>query len=154
MLRAIGSVVLGYLVMLVAVFITFTLAYAIIGTGGAFEENTYDISALWAVVSIVLSLASAIAGGLVCAAVARSATPPKVLAMLVVVLGLIMAIPALQQAGPIAEPRPDSVGNMEAMMSARQPAWMALLTPVIGAVGVLIGAALLGRPRPSEPHTP
>lgn len=154
MLRAIGSVVLGYIVMLVTVFITFTLAYAIIGTGGAFKEYSYDVSTLWAVVSILLSLAAAIAGGLVCASVARSATPPKVLAGLVVVLGLVMAVPALQQAGPVEDPRPDSVGNMEAMMNARQPAWIALLNPIIGAVGVLAGAALVGRPGPAETHAP
>jgi predicted anti-sigma-YlaC factor YlaD len=150
MLRAIGGVVLGYIVMFVTLFITMTLAYAIIGTGGAFKEASYDVSTLWVITTIVLSLAAAIVGGLVCAAVAESAGPARVLAGLVVVLGLVMAIPALRQAGPLEEARPDSVSNMEAMMNARQPSWIALLDPIIGGVGVLAGAALLGRPRPPE----
>jgi hypothetical protein len=33
-----------------------------------------------------------------------------------------------------------SVGNMEAMMNARQPAWIALLNHLIGAVGVMLGS--------------
>jgi len=149
MLRAIGSIIVGYLVMFVTVFITFTIAYAIIGTGGAFRAGSYDVSTLWVIVSIVLSLAAAVVGGLVCASIARSSTPPRVLAAVVVVLGLIMAIPALQQAGTPAEPRAESVGSMEAMMNARQPEWIALLNPILGGVGVLIGAALVGRPRRS-----
>jgi hypothetical protein len=149
MLRAVGSIVLGYIVMFVTVFITMTLAYAIVGTGGAFREASYDVSTLWAITSIVLSLAAAIVGGLVCAAVAGSAGPARALAALVIVLGLLLAIPALRQAGPVAEPRPDSVSSIEAMMSARQPAWIVLLNPIIGAVGVLAGAALLRRPGPA-----
>lgn len=145
MLRAIGSVVVGYLVMLVTVFVTFTLAYAVLGTGGAFQEGSYDVTTLWVIVSIVLGLAAAIAGGVVCASIARSATPPRVLAGVVVVLGLLMAVPALRQAGPVPEPRPETMGNMEAMMSARQAEWLALLNPIIGGVGVLIGAGLISR---------
>jgi hypothetical protein len=75
--------------------------------------------------------------------IAKDARGPKWLAVLVLVLGLAFAIPVLQQA-PVTEPRTASVGNMEAMGKARQPPWAALLNPVIGVIGVLVGGRRRG----------
>jgi hypothetical protein len=72
MLRAAGSVVVGYLVMFVVVFATFTVAYLAMGTEGAFRPGTYDVTALWLIVSLLLSFVAATVGGLVCATIARS----------------------------------------------------------------------------------
>jgi hypothetical protein len=94
---------------------------------------------LWVVVSIVLSLFAAVAGGLVCAIVAKSPWGPKALAALVIVLGLALAVPVLT-AGPPTATRGPEVSNTEAMMNARQPVWLALVNPFIGAIGVLLGA--------------
>jgi hypothetical protein len=139
MLRAIGSVILGYLVMAVTVFVTFSIAYLLLGTEGAFKPGSYDVSLLWMVLSIALSFAAAVLGGFVCAAVAKTSTPPKVLAAIVLILGLALAVPALTQ-GDVSPPRSESLGNIEAMQNAQQPIWMALLNPLIGAAGVLVGA--------------
>jgi hypothetical protein len=73
----------------------------------------------------------------------------------VIVLGAVFAYPAL--AGrPDDRPtaRTGEVGMMEAMMNARQPAWIALLNPVIGVVGVWIGARLKGPEGPAVPNPP
>jgi hypothetical protein len=35
-----------------------------------------------------------------------------------------------------------AVANMEAMQKARTPGWVALMNPLIGAVGVMVGAGL------------
>jgi len=141
MLRAIGAVLAGYAVMFVLVFVTFSGLYLAFGADGAFEPGTYDVSTLWLASSTVLNIVAALAGGLTCALIARGGRAPVALALFVLVLGLLMAIPVLQ--APVAsEPRSAEVPNMEAMMNARTPVWVALLTPVIGAVGVLAGAAL------------
>lgn len=148
MLRAIGSVVLGYLVMFVAVFATLSITYLILGTEHTFKPGSYDVSALWMVLSIVLSFAAAVLGGFVCAAVAKRPTPPKVLAAVVLVLGLALAIPVLTESDSESMQRPESVGNIEAMQHAKQPNWMALLNPFIGVAGVLVGARRKkGKPR-------
>ncbi len=141
--RAIGSVILGYLVMFAVVFVTFSLAYMAMGVDGAFRPGTYEVSGIWIVTSIVLGFVAAVLGGLVCGAIARSATPPKVLAAVVLVLGLILAVPVLTRSGEAeTKPRSAEVGTMEAMQEAVQPVWIALLNPVLGAVGVLVGAGL------------
>jgi hypothetical protein len=51
------------------------------------------------------------------------------------------ARPALSDGRPL-EPRGADVGRFEAMEKARQPGWLALLDPLIGASGVLLGRRL------------
>jgi hypothetical protein len=142
MLRAVLGVILGYLTMAVLVFVLFTAAYFAMGADGAFQPGSYDVSTLWLGVSIVLGFVAAVVGGIVCAAISRLPKPPLVLAVVVLVLGILSAIPVLTTSPGDQEIRPGDVSNMDAMMKARQPVWTAFLNPVIGVVGVLTGARL------------
>src|SRR5512133_2349680 len=114
MLRATGAVLAGYAVMFLSVFLTFSGLYLTIGADGAFEPGTYDVSVLWLVCSTVLNIVAALAGGLVCALIARGGKAPVALAVLVLLLGLLMAILEMKASRP-DEPRTASVPNMEAM---------------------------------------
>jgi hypothetical protein len=54
-----------------------------------------------------------------------------------------MAIPALgESADDVYEMRKNDVSNMEAMQNAKQPAYMLILNPIIGALGVFAGSKL------------
>lgn len=136
--RLIGSVVVGYIVMFCVVFLVFSGAYFAMGADRAFLPGSYDPSMLWNVLSVVLGFAAAVIGGMVCVVIAKDARGPKWLAGLVLVLGLAFAIPVLRMA-PASEPRAPGVSMMEAMGKARQPPWAALLNPVIGVLGVMVG---------------
>ena len=136
-----GSVILGYLVMFAIVFATFSGAFFLLGVERTFQPGSYDVTMTWNVVSVVLSLAAAMIGGVVCVTIAKSPTGPRMLAALVLLLGLVMAVPALT-AAPAPPTRGPDVSNTEAMMNARQPVWAALANPFIGAFGVLLGARL------------
>lgn len=140
MIRTIAGVVIGYIVTALLVFILFSAAYLAMGTGNAFLPGSYQVSSLWLAVSVVLSFVAALAGGYVAAAVSRGTRAPLVLACAVLILGILFALPALGQPDP--GPRAGDVGNVAAMMNARQPAWLLLLNPVIGAVGILVGSRL------------
>jgi len=145
MLRTIGGVIVGYLAMFVFVFVTFTIAYLAMGSEGAFKPASYDVTALWIGVGFVVSSIAAIIGGFVCAAIAKNSKAPMALAGLVLVLGLLMAIPALMasDSGPPSV-RAGNVSNFEAMQNAKQPGWWCLLNPLIGVAGVMLGARLKG----------
>ncbi len=68
---------------------------------------------------------------------------PNILIGIVIVLGVVFAIPVLTGSTDVATTaRPDTVTMMEAMSNARQPTWIALLNPLLGAVGVLLGARM------------
>lgn len=144
MLRAVLAVVAGYVVMAAVVFITFSGLYLALGTERTFRPGSYDVSAAWAVGSVVLSVVAAVVGGLVCAAISRGGRAPMALAAAVFVLGVLSAIPALTDSRP-REARTGDVSNTAAMMNARQPVWFALAMPVVGAVGVMVGAGMYGR---------
>jgi magnesium-transporting ATPase (P-type) len=140
--RAIASIIVGYLLMAILVFISFSVAYLVMGPDTSFKPGSYDVSAAWIVTSIVLSIVAAVAGGYVCAVIARSVKPARILAVVVVVLGLAMAIPALTEGETAPGPRTAEVGTLEAAQYAQQPDWLTLLNPLLGALGVLLGAGL------------
>jgi len=145
MLRIAGAIVLSYVVMFALVFVTFTLAYLAMGADGAFKPGTYEVSVLWLTASIVLGLVAAVAGGYVCAVVGRSAKAPLALAVVVLVIGFGLAFANSDAPDPdTPQVRDGAVGNFEAMQSARQPTWLTMVNPVIGAIGVLIGGRLRG----------
>lgn len=143
MLRTIGAVIAGYVLMVLFVFVTFSLVYLIIGTNGAFKPGLYEVTPLWLIISLVLGLIAAMVGGFVCIAIAQHANAPLALAGLVLVVGLAMAIPILKSSGSSApQLRAASIGNWEAMQNAKQPPWVAVMNPFIGALGVILGARL------------
>ena len=146
MLRAILSVIAGYVTLAMVVMATFGVAVPALGTERVLVPGTYDPSGLWLVISFTFGLLAAVIGGWVCALIARAPKPPVALAVLVVVLGLLSAIFQLvgsDDGRPTV--REDEVGVVEAMQNARQPAWVALLNPFVGVAGVLLGAGLARR---------
>ena len=145
--RAIGGVILGYLAMAVFVMLTFTGAFIMMGVDGAFKPGSYDVSAKWMVVSFGLGLVAALLGGWVCSVIAPASKAPLFLAGLVLVLGLIFAIPVLRSSGNDApKTRSGDVNAFEAMQEAKQPPAIALLNPIVGAIGVVLGGRLRRRP--------
>lgn len=145
MLRTIGAVVGGYLAIFLVVFATLSLAYMAMGADGAFHAGTYDVTPMWLIVSFILSFIAAVIGGLVAVSISDNPKVPMALAIVVVVLGLLSAIQVFTS-DPVTTVRTADVGNMQAMMSARQPTWVAVLSPLIGALGVMVGARLKRRP--------
>jgi hypothetical protein len=144
MVKGIIAVVVGYAVMFVLIFATFTAAYLAMGADRAFQPGSYEVSCLWLTVSFALGLIASVVGGYVCAAVAGGRQAPLVLALLVVVLGLVMAVPVALAGDVEGKARIGDVANIEAMNNARQPVWVVFLNPLLGAAGVLLGARLKG----------
>ncbi len=141
MVRFVVAVMLGYVVMLAAVIGIFTVAYPIFGVDALFEPGTYDAARGWIAMSFGIGLVAAMAGGTVCARVAPETAAPLWLAAIVLVLGALMAIPAVASNDTSrGGARPAGITMTEAMTHARQPVWVALLNPLVGAVGVLAGA--------------
>jgi asparagine N-glycosylation enzyme membrane subunit Stt3 len=144
-MRAVGAVIGGYVVIFLVVFLSFTALYTILGADGAFEPGTYEVSTVWLIGSFLLGLTAAVAGGYVCASISPGMAA-KVLAGLVLVLGLVQAVMTMN---PVSDPRPTvrpaDTANLVAMANARQPTWVMFANPIMGAAGVLIGAGIRKR---------
>jgi hypothetical protein len=139
MLRGAVGVVVSYVAMAVLVFVMLSLLWMVLGASGAFESGSFQTSMTWSVASLVLGFAAAVVGGWLCAKIAQGPTAPKVLAGLVLVLGLLFCIPVLMQ-DPSTEARAGDMPMLQAMQKAVTPAWVALLNPIVGAAGVMLGA--------------
>lgn len=147
MWRAIGrvilasaGVILGYGVM-IGVLYTFSIAFLAMGVIRAFEPDSYEMTTLWIVLSFVLGLIAALAGGVVCASIASFRTA-LVLARLVLMIGLFMTLLALMEPdqGQLKK-RGEEFGDLE-VLYIKQPAWVVLLNSLVAAVGIVGGARL------------
>jgi hypothetical protein len=148
MVRAILGVIFGYVVMVAVVFGALTAAWFGMGIDRVFEPGGYDASRTWLIVALAVGFVAAIAGGVICAVVAkRGSAAPSVLAGLVLVLGLAMAAFTMTQKGKGEPPPPRTAETtmFEAMQHAKEPTWVSFLNPVIGVIGVWTGAAMTGR---------
>ncbi len=145
MWRNVIAVFVGYVVMFAVAFVTFLIAFLLVGTAGAFQEGSYDVTILWLIISFALGLIVAVAGGYTCAAVAKGSKAPLALAGLVLVVGVLMALAAgtASDAAP-PETREANVSTFDAMQKGKQPPWVALVNPFIGVIGVLAGSKLRG----------
>lgn len=139
-LRNVGGAVLGWVVMVGAIFLLFAVLWMALGADGAFEPGSWEVSGTWQAGSIVAGLLAAVAGGLVCTWVAADQRGLLMLIVLVVVLGVAVA---LGDVPPAEGVRPPDVGMIEATNSAREPKWLAWLNPVLGAVGAFAGSRLV-----------
>lgn len=139
MVRLIGAVVLGYIVIALVVFGGLSAAYLVLGAEGAFQPGIYAITTLWVVTSLVVGFAAGLLGGWVARMVARDVRGPWILAGVVLVLGLGMAVPALLGDASVAGARPDGIGMFDAIQQATTPGWILLLNPLVGAAGVVLG---------------
>ncbi|MFG0252004.1 MAG: hypothetical protein ACF8NJ_03930, partial [Phycisphaerales bacterium JB038] len=111
MLRAIAAVIVGYVTLALWVMLTFSIAFLVLGKEFAFQEGSTQVTFGWILVSIVLGLIGAVIGGLVAGLIGANPrrTPVKVLAGLVLVLGLLLAVAQLfaPAEGPVEAREPD-----------------------------------------------
>jgi hypothetical protein len=141
MVRFLTAIVLGYLVMLLVVAGVFTAAYPLVGIDRLFEPGTYQAARGWILLSFAVSLVAAMTAGSITARIAPGTAAPLWLAAIVLVLGGLMAIPVVMSASTArGGVRPPQVTMADAMAHAEQPLWVALLNPLVGAAGILIGA--------------
>lgn len=144
MLRAILAVIVSYVLMFVLIFLAFTCVYFVLGAGGAFKPGSFAASNRWIAIAFGVNFVVAVIGGLICAAIAKGGKAPMALAAVVFVVGLLLSVPSLMV--PRAdEVRVGDVPMSEAMKKAKEPPWVPLTFPIVGAIGVLIGGKLKGR---------
>jgi undecaprenyl pyrophosphate phosphatase UppP len=143
MARSIIAVIVGYVTMFVLVIATFTGVFLLMGTEWSFKPNSFEASNRWIAMSLVANIIIGAIGGLICAVIAKGGKAPMVLAVVVFVLGMLLAIPSVMAHKKSAgEVRTGNVSQMEAMTKANEPVWVPFTFPILGAIGVLLGGKL------------
>jgi len=150
-LRTALAVIVGYMSIFVLMKAGSFAAYLVVGTEEAFRPGDYLPSDLWIAISLGLGFVAAIAGGFICAGIARDAGGPNLLAAALLVVGLAIAtfvLIARLDGGTAA--RPPGVGVVQAMLHAASFAWVAFVSPFVGIAGVLAGSRLQRLEKPAK----
>jgi hypothetical protein len=167
-LRGIGGVIAGYIVMVIIISVGFLLLWNVLGVAKVFEANSWTVSNTWVFAGMCLGLVAALVGGIVCKLIANSGTAGMVLAGIILVVGLAFAalgsitVPTpdtsstpiavgeddpnavVKAAPPTAAPAAD-VSMFDAAQYAEEPPLSKWSNPIIGCLGVLVGSSLVGR---------
>lgn len=141
MLRAIASVVVAFVLMELLFEGARTGLYLALGAERVFEPGAWTPSGLWVSLMLIVGIITALAGGWVCKAIAKSGKPPRVLAAIFLVLGIIAAISTRGAPAP-TESRGPNVARMEAMDKAVRPIWFTVANSLTWFLGVMVGAGL------------
>lgn len=145
MLRKILGVVLGYIVMNVTAFMTYSGFYFAIGADRAYFPGTYDVSVLWISAILVLGFIAAVVAGYLCKRIAGDLGTVVILAGIVVGLGIAAAtVVSFGEQKPKVVRRGD-VSNYEAMKYGRKPLWVEFASPIVGLAGILVGGGAVAR---------
>ena len=145
MFKSILAIIVSY----VATFILFmglvTGLFFVLGVERIFQPDSYEISTLWIVLTLALSLLVMMFGGYLCAAISKNWRTCQVFALIVFLLGLIQCLVELRRNQDSPNVRAGEVGYADALRLAVAPSWLHYVNPIISGAGVLIGARMKRR---------
>ena len=146
MARSIIAVIVSYIGMFILNIFAFVGLYMIVGPDHAFKPHKFLASNRWIAITCALMFVTAVIAGLLCSAIAKGGKAPLALAVVVLVLGLLLAVPSVMKATAHTDMiRLGPVDWKEAMNNAYWPVWAPFVFPFIGAAGAIIGGKLKRR---------
>jgi hypothetical protein len=140
MIRSILGVIVGYAALSLFFFAAFACVYFALGVECIFQSDSYEVSTLWLVLSAAISLVGSALGGYVCAAISRNKRTCELFAGIVLIILVLFCIPKMRDPNPHV--RAGDVSFQDSMRLTQMPFWMHVLNPILGAVGVLLGARM------------
>ena len=147
MLRSIAAVIISYVVMAILIMVTFAGLWFGLGPDGLLQPGSYKGNMIINIAAPGITILAGLLGGWLCTRIARNRAATVALAGIVLVLGLTMAAFTLQKPYP-ADPRPAGMTVQEIMKVGREPTWVAISNPIIGAIAVIVGGLLTATRRP------
>ncbi|MBO6741081.1 MAG: hypothetical protein JJ916_14595 [Phycisphaerales bacterium] len=145
--RNILGVIAGYVAMAAIIFVIQIGGYFVLGPDRVYQPGTFQLSMLYLAIWAVSGLVASFVGGLVCAIVSKNSRG-AVLSMIV----LMVLFSGIQLVGVMMQPEltaEESVRTAELTTEEifergqkAMPVWVVLTNPIIGVVGVMLGATL------------
>ena len=140
MLRSILAVIGSYIAMMLLFWLAFAALYAGLGVERVFQPDSYEVSTLWLVLSLVGAFFVAIFAGWLCVTISKSFRTGQVFALIVLVSSAIMCLSSLYRESGGPNVRAGEVGFFDAMERGVSPRWFHFVNPVLTAAGALAGA--------------
>jgi len=120
-----------------------TGSHRLFGVEQLLQSETWDVSALWIVSTIVAGIVGAFAGGALCHLIDKSGRGTKFL----IVLMVLVAAATLLQAGETSgvETRTQIPDQATFRINAVEPTWLTVLKLILNVVSILVVTKLLRR---------
>jgi hypothetical protein len=142
MLKSILAIIVSYIAMMLLFSLAFAALYSGLGVERVFQSDSYEISTLWIVLSIVGSFFVAMFAGWLCVAISKSFRVGQVFSLIVLVGSAIMCVSSLYRESEGPHVRAGEVGFFDAMERGVSPWWLHVVNPVLTAAGALAGARM------------
>lgn len=145
MLKSILAIVVSYVFMFVMFMAIFTCLYFALGVERVFQTDSYEVSMLWIVLTLVIGFLVSMFSGYLCAVISKNWRTCQVFALIVFLLALIQCFSALKRNPDAPNVRAGEVGMFDAMNLAVTPLWLHFVNPILSGAAVLIGARMKRR---------
>ena len=145
MFKSIAAIIVSYVVMFVLFMAIFTGLYFALGVERVFQPDSYEVSMLWIVVTLVIAFVVTIFSGYLCAAISKSWRTCQVFALIVFLLALWHCFSAVRRDSEGPNVRAGDVTYLEAFGHVVTPMWLHFINPVVNGVGILLGARMKRR---------
>jgi hypothetical protein len=145
MLKNIAAIIVSYIVMFIFFMAVFTGCYFALGVERVFQPDSYEVSTLWIILTLVLALLGTMLAGYLCAVISKSWRTCQVFALIIFLLTLWQCFSVVRRNSEGPNVRAGEVGYLEAIGLAVTPMWLHFVNPVISGAGILLGARMKRR---------
>jgi hypothetical protein len=142
MLKSIFAIIVSYVAMFVIFMAIFTCLYFALGVERVFQTDSYEVSMVWIVLTLVIGFVVSMFAGFLCATISKSWRTCQVFALMVFLLALIQCFSALKRNPDAPNVRAGEVGMFDAMRLAVTPLWLHFVNPILSGAAVLLGARM------------
>jgi hypothetical protein len=146
MLKSVIAIIVSYIVGNLAFLGIVTGCFFLLGVERVFQPDSYEVSNTWLALTLVVSLLGAMVSGYLCHSISQSWRTCQVFALIVLMFTSISCIVQMRRINPDAPNiRAGEVGYLDAMKLGVPPRWLPFVNPIVGCMGVLIGAGMKRR---------
>ena len=149
MLKSTIAIIVSYVAGVILFFAIATGCFFFLGVERVFQPFSYEISDAWLVLTLAVSLLSAMFAGYLCAVISKSWRTCQLLAFVAFFITSISCVLQVRRTNPDApNTRAGEVGYFDAMNLAVAPRWLTFVNPIVSGIGILLGAGLKRRGSP------
>lgn len=145
MLKSILAIIVSYVVMFVLFMAIFVGCYFALGIERVFQPDSYEVSTLWVVLTLVIAFLVTMFAGYLCAAISTNWRACQVFALIVFLLALWQCFSGMKRDSEGPNVRAGDVTYLEAISHAVTPMWLHFVNPIVNGAGILLGARMKRR---------
>ena len=145
MLKSILAIIVSYLALFILFMAIFTGCYFALGIERVFQPDSYEVSTLWVILTLVIAFLVTMFAGYLCATLSKNWRACQVLALIVFLLALWQCFSGMKRDSEGPNVRAGDVTYLEAIGHAVTPMWLHFVNPIVNGAGILLGARMRRR---------